>query len=134
MAAFVDCLNLPTFSWNLAQYRPYTKPNVTFTMASSSESRRARFRSADGTLLGHVLLLSRKTILEERKPKFSTASARYSAENKCWRPEFRTGLAAKCITELSLQQRHGIGNLSLATFLPTLGQCRAVSNFALENS
>ena len=27
-AAFCDCLNLPTFSRNLAQYRPYTKPIV----------------------------------------------------------------------------------------------------------
>ena len=38
--AFFDCLNLSTFSRNLAQYRPYTKPIVIFTMASSSESRR----------------------------------------------------------------------------------------------
>ena len=42
--AFVDCLNWPTFSRNLAQYRPYTNPIDTFTMASSSESRRARVR------------------------------------------------------------------------------------------
>ena len=34
-AAFVDCLNLPMLSRNLAQYRPYAKPIVTFTMASS---------------------------------------------------------------------------------------------------
>ena len=33
---YVDCLNLPTFSQNLAQYRPYNKPIVTFTMACSS--------------------------------------------------------------------------------------------------
>ena len=42
MAAFFDRLNWRTFSRNLAQYRPYTKPIVTFTMAPSSESRRAR--------------------------------------------------------------------------------------------
>ena len=41
-AAFVNCLNLPTFDRNLAQYRPYNKPTVTFTMASSSESRIGR--------------------------------------------------------------------------------------------
>ena len=35
--AFLDFLNLPTFSQNMAQYWPYTKPIVTFTMASSSE-------------------------------------------------------------------------------------------------
>ena len=39
MAAFVDYLNLPTFSRNLTQYWPCIKPIVTFTMASSSESR-----------------------------------------------------------------------------------------------
>ena len=33
-AAFVDCLNLLTFSRNLAQYRSYTKLIVTVTMAS----------------------------------------------------------------------------------------------------
>ena len=43
-AVFVDYLNLQILSRNLAQYRPYTKPIATFTMASSSESRRARFR------------------------------------------------------------------------------------------
>ena len=41
-AAFVDCSNLLTFSRHLAQYRPYTKPIITFNMASSSESRRAK--------------------------------------------------------------------------------------------
>ena len=41
-AAFADCLNLPSFSSNLAQYRHYTNPIVTFTMASSFENRRAR--------------------------------------------------------------------------------------------
>ena len=62
-ATFVDCLNLLTFSRNLAQYRPYTKPIVTFTMASSSGSRRARVWPMDGTLLGHVSLLPLKTKL-----------------------------------------------------------------------
>ena len=57
--AFVDCLNLTTSNRNLAQYRPYTKPIFTFTMASSYESRRARVRLMDGTLLGHVSLLPR---------------------------------------------------------------------------
>ena len=51
-ATFVYCLNLPTFRRNLAQYWPCTKPIVTFTMASGSESRRARVRLMDGTLLG----------------------------------------------------------------------------------
>ena len=64
MAAFVDCLNWPTFGRNLAQYRPYTKPIVIFTMASSSESRRARVGLMDGTLLGHVSLLPWQTIPE----------------------------------------------------------------------
>ena len=43
-AAFFDCLNLPTFSWNLAQYWPCIKPIVIFTMAFSSESRTANVR------------------------------------------------------------------------------------------
>ena len=86
-AAFADCLNLLIFSRNLAQYRPYTKPIVTFTMASSSKSRRA--------------------------------------ENKCWRPEFESELADKCIPELSFQQQHDIGNRSSANFWqgwPVLGR------------
>ena len=100
-AAFFDCLNLPTFSRNLAQYRPYTKPIVIFTMASSSESRRARVGLMDGTLLGHLSLLPRQTILEMRKLEFGTALARCCAKKKCWRPEFGPELAAKCILELS---------------------------------
>ena len=92
-AAFFDYLNLPTFSRNLAQYRPYTKPIVIFTMTSSSESRRAR----DGLIIG-------------------TALARCCAENKCWRPEFGPALAAKCIPELSFQQRHDIGSRFSANF------------------
>ena len=98
-AAFFDCLNLPTFSRNLAQYRPYTKPIVIFTMAFSSESRRARVGLIDGTLLGHVSLLSRQTILEVRKPEFGTALDCCCAENKCWCQEFGPELAAKCIPE-----------------------------------
>ena len=65
-AAFVDCLNLPTFIRNLAQYRPYTNPIFTFTMASTSESRRARVRPMGGTLLGHVSLLPRQNIVGVR--------------------------------------------------------------------
>ena len=86
-------INLPS---NLAQYRSYTKPIVTFTMASSSERRRARVRPMDNTLLGYVSLLPRKT-------KVGTASARCCAENKCWRPEFGPEVAAKCIPKLSFQ-------------------------------
>ena len=130
-AAYVDFSNSRTFSRNLAQYRPYTKPIVTFTMSSSSENKRVRVRPMDGTLLGHVSLLPQKTILEVRKSEFGTALARCCAENKCWRPEYGPELAAKCIPELSFQQRHKIGNRSLATFLPMLGQCWAVPNFAL---
>ena len=115
-AAFFDCLNLPTFSRNLAQCRPYTKPILIFTMESSSESRRARVGFMDGTLLGHVSLLPRQTILEVKKPEFGTALARCCAENKCWRPEFGPALAAKCIPELSFQKRHDIGNRSSANF------------------
>ena len=115
-AAFFDCLNLPTFNQNLAQYRPYTKPIVIFTMASSSESRRARVGHMDGTLLGHVSLLPRQTILEVRKPEFGTALARCCTENKCWRPEFGPALATKCIPQLSFQQRHDIGSRSWANF------------------
>ena len=81
MAACVDSLNLPTLSRNLAQYRPYTKPIVTYTMASSFESRRARVRPMDSTLLGLVSLLSRKTILEVSKSEIGTALARCCAEN-----------------------------------------------------
>ena len=128
--AFVDCLNIPTFSRNLAQYRPYTKPFVPFRMAFSSESRKARVRPKDGTLLGHVSLLPLQTILEVREPEPGTASACCCAENKCWRPEFGRELAAKCTQELSFQQRQDIDNRYLATFLPMLGQCWAVSNFA----
>ena len=65
-AAFVDCSNLPTCSRIMAQYRPYTKPIVTFTMSYNSESRRARVWPMDGTLVGHVSLLPRQTILEVR--------------------------------------------------------------------
>ena len=89
---------------------------VIFTMASSSESRRARVGLMDGTLLGHVSLLPRQTILELRKTEFGTALARCCAENKCWRPEFGPALAAKCIPELSFQQRHDIGSRSSANF------------------
>ena len=106
MAAFVDCLNLTTFSQNLAQYRPYTKPIVTFTTTSSS-------------------------ILEVRKPDFGTASARRCVENKCWQPEIGPELAAKCIPDFSFQQRHDIGNRSSGTFLPMLGQSWTVSHFTL---
>ena len=67
-AAFVYRLNLPTYSRNLARCRPYTKPMVTFTMASSSESRRARVWPMDGTLLGHVSLLPRQTIFTNDGP------------------------------------------------------------------
>ena len=109
-AAFVDCLNLPTFSRNLVQYRPYIKPIVTFTMAYSSESRRARVRPMDGTLLCHMSLLPRQPILEVKKPEFGTAMARFCAENKCWRSGFGPELATKCIPELSFQQRHDIGS------------------------
>ena len=100
-AAFFDCLNLPTFLRNLAQYRPYTKPIVILTMASSSESRRARVGLMGGTLLGHVSLLPRQTNLEVRKLEFGTVLARCCAENKYWRPEFGLELAAKWIPELS---------------------------------
>ena len=115
-AVFFNCLNLTTFSRNLAQYRPCTNPIVIFTMASSSESRRARVGLIDGTLLGHVSLLPRPTILEVRKPEFGTALARCCAENKCWQPEFGPELATKCIPESSFQQRHDIGNRSSANF------------------
>ena len=91
---------LPALSWNLAQYRPYTTPIVTFTMASSSKSERARVRPMDGTILGHASLLPRRIILEMRKPEFGTASARCCAENKCWWPEFRPELSVKCIPKL----------------------------------
>ena len=115
-AAFFDYLNSPTFSRNLAQYRLYTKPIVIFTMTSSSESRRTRVGLMDGTLLGHVSLLPRQTILEVRKPEFGTALARCCAKNKCWRPEFGPELATKWLTELSFQQRHDIGSWSSANF------------------
>ena len=67
-------------------------------------------------VLGHVSLLPRQTILEVRKPEFGTALARCCAQNKCWRPEFGPALAAKCIPELSFQQRHDIGSRSSANF------------------
>ena len=125
----VDSLNLPTFNRNLAQYRPYTKPIVTFTLVSSSESRKARVPPIDGTLLGHVSILLRQTILELRKPKFGTALARCCAENKCGWADFGPELAAKCIPELSFQQRHNIDKRSSSTFLLMLDQCWAVCNF-----
>ena len=89
------------FEWtdlqrNLAQYWPYTKPVVTFTMASSSESKRTRIRPMDGTWLVHMSLLPRQSILEVRKREFGTAPAHCCAKNMHWRPEF----AAKCIPEL----------------------------------
>ena len=94
-AAFFNYLNSPTFSRNLTQYRPYTKPIVIFTLASSFESRRARVGLMDGTLLFHVSLLPRQTILEVRKPEFGTALARCCAKNNCWRPEFGPEFAVK---------------------------------------
>ena len=115
-AAFFDCLNLPTFSRNLAHYRPYTNPIIIFTMASSSESRRSRVGLMDSTLLGHVSLLPRQTIPELSKLEFGTALARCCTENKCWQPEFGPELAAKYIPELSFQQRHDIGSRSSANF------------------
>ena len=81
-----------------------------------SESRRARVRPMDGTLLCHVSLLPRQPILEVRKLEFGTALARCCAENKCWRPGFGRELAVKCIPELSFQQRHDIGIRSLENF------------------
>ena len=115
-AALFDCLNLPTFSRNWAQYQPYTLTIVIFTMASNSDSRRARVGLMDATLLGHVSLLPRQTIPEVRKPELGTALAHCCAENKYWRPEFGPELAAKCISELSFQQRHNIGSRSSANF------------------
>ena len=70
----------------------------------------------DGTLLGHVSLLLRQTIPEVRKTELGTALAHCYAENKYWRPEFGPELAAKCIPELSFQQRHDIGSRSTANF------------------
>ena len=67
-------------------------------------------------VIGPVSLLPRQTILEVRKSEFGTALARCCAENKCWRPEFGPALAAKCIPELSFQQRHDIGSRSSANF------------------
>ena len=61
-AAFFDCLNLPTFSRNLAQYRPYTKPIVIFTMVSSSESKKAKVGLIDGALQ-HGTLNPKMTII-----------------------------------------------------------------------
>ena len=51
----------------LAQYRPYTKPIVTITMASSIVSGRSRVQPMDGTLLGLVSLLPRQTNLKWEK-------------------------------------------------------------------
>ena len=90
-AAFFDYLNSPTFSQNLAQYRPYTKPFVIFTMVSISESRRVRVGLINGTLLG-----------------------RCCAKKKCWRSEFGPELAAKWLPELSFQ--YDIGSRSSANF------------------
>ena len=112
----INNMCLPIFSRNLAQYRPYTKPIVTFTMTSNSKSRSTRARPMDGTLLGHVPLLPRQTILELRKLEFGTASVRCCTENKCWQPKFGPELAAKCITELSFQKWHDIGNRYSANF------------------
>ena len=70
----------------------------------------------DGTLLAHVSLLPRQTILEVRKPEFGTALAHCCAENKFWRPDFGPELTAKCIPELSFQQRNDIANRSSANF------------------
>ena len=56
------------FSRNLAHYRPHTKPILTFTMASSSESRKVRVRTMDQhiseTFLGP--LLCRKQVFVAR--------------------------------------------------------------------
>ena len=90
MAAFFNCLNLPIFSQNLAQYRPYTKPIVIFTMASSSESRRARVGLMDGTLLGHVSLYHGKPSWkwENQSPAqhWPVAVLKTSADGQHWPP------------------------------------------------
>ena len=130
-AAFFNFLNFPTFSRNLAQYRPYSKPIVIFTMASSSESRRARVGLMDGTLLGHVSLLPWQTILEVRKPEFGTALARCCTENKCRRPEFGPELAANCIPELSFQQRHDIAPKKIPCTRVLFCIVRTGTNFAI---
>ena len=69
----------------------------------------------------------------ETWPNISPIPSRLSLlpKNKCWRPKFGPEMAAKCIPELSFQQRHDIGNRSTVTFLPMLGQYWAVSIFAL---
>ena len=94
-------------------------------------NRRSRVQPMDDTLLGHMSILPRQIILEVRKPEFGTTSARCCAENKCWKPDFRPGLATKCIPKSSFQQRSNIGNRPSATFSPMLGQCWAVSNFGI---
>ena len=101
--AFVDCSNLPTFSRNLAQYRPYIKPIVTYYTYYYY-------------IAGPCVNFPRQTILKVKKPDVGTALARCCAENKCWCPKFGPELAAKCIPELSFQQRHNIGNRSLEKF------------------
>ena len=50
----------------------------------------------DGTLLGHMSLLLRQTILEVRKPEFGTALVRCCAKNKFWRPELAAMLDQCC--------------------------------------
>ena len=55
------------------------------------------------------------------QPKLGSVSALYQADCHI----------SYAIPDLSFQQWHDIDNRSLATFLPTLGQCWAISNFAL---
>ena len=103
-AAFFDCFNLPTFSRNLAQYRPYTKnitgPCVTFTTANHSGSEKTGVRHSIGPLL------CRKQVLAARVGRQVHTGVIIPATARHWQPIF-------------------------GKFVAMMGQCWAVYNFAL---
>ena len=126
---FFDSLNLLTFSRNLAQYRPYTKPIVISTMASSSESRRARVG------LGRYITGPCVT--------FTTAKHSGSEKTRVWHsigPLLcrKQVLAVRVWARIDRQVYTGViipamtqyWQPNFGKFLAMLGQCWAVSNFA----
>ena len=100
-AIFIDCLNLPTLSRNLAQYGPYTKPIVTFTMASSSECRRARVTFTTSNHFG----------CEKTRVRHSIGPLLCRKQVPAARVWARIGRQ-----ELLFQQRHDTGNRSSVNF------------------
>ena len=119
---WVDCLNLPTFSWNVAQYRPYTKPIITFSMASSSKSRRARVRPITGPYV---------TFTTANHSGSEETRVRYSIGPLLCRKQVWARIDRQVHTGVIIPETVRYWQPIFGKFLAMLGQCWAVSNFAL---